>query len=50
MSLDLILPYFPPIVRHLFPDPEVTDIMVVNTGEVFADRNGRLDRTDVFMD
>lgn len=50
MSLELILPYFPPPVRELFTDRNVTDIMVVNTGEVFADRNGRPEGTGVFIE
>ena len=40
MSYELILPFFPEELRGLLLDPSISDLMIVGTKGVWADRNG----------
>jgi pilus assembly protein CpaF len=42
MSFEVILPFLRPI-EHLIVDPQVTEIMVNGSGQVFIERDGRLE-------
>jgi pilus assembly protein CpaF len=44
MSFELILPFFPEELRSLLLDKSISDLMIVGTKGVWADRNGVVER------
>src|SRR3954470_17246517 len=50
MSFELVLPFLRPIA-HLITDPEISEVMVNGSHQIFVERNGRIEPVpDVTLD